>query len=137
MPSGATDLERMLLELEVIAREEPYVYAVVRPGHPAIASAAATVEEPEGTTVVLRQVDADRLEVAYDFVAAWLTLTVHSSLAAVGLTAAVSVALAEEGISCNVLAGAFHDHLLVPVQDRTRALDALASLRERYRTADR
>ena len=60
------------------------------------------------------------------FPSAWLTLTVHSSLAAVGLTAAFAAALASGAIPANVLAGLRHDHLLVPVD---RADDAIAALR--------
>lgn len=75
----------------------------------------------------MRQEQADRAGLAYDFVAAWITLRVHSALHAVGLTATVSTALAAGGISCNVVAGHHHDHLLVPVD---RAHDALLILRE-------
>lgn len=60
------------------------------------------------------------------FRAAWITLTVSSDLAAVGLTAAVARALTDAGISCNVVAAAHHDHLFVPVE---RAGDAIAALR--------
>ena len=87
--------------------------------------AQASVVEPEGLSLVVCQEDADRLGLRYDFVARWIMLTVHSSLSAVGLTAAVSAALAEVGISCNVIAGRHHDHLLVPA---ARADDALATL---------
>ena len=62
--------------------------------------------------------------------AIWLTLDVHSSLLAVGLTAAVSTALAEAGIPCTMIAGFHHDHLLVPVDradDAIRVLRSLAS----------
>lgn len=136
MPSGSTDLAHMLATLEVVSRGEPYVYAVVGPDDPLAALAAGIVRETEGTTVVVRKADADRAGLAYDFVAAWLTLSVHSSLAAVGLTAAVATALSEAEISCNVLAGAFHDHLLVPAQDEARALETLAALRaDRARSA--
>ena len=62
------------------------------------------------------------------FRAAWITLEVHSDLNAVGLTAAVSGALARAGISCNVVAAACHDHLFVPVEAAPAALACLESL---------
>jgi len=55
-------------------------------------------------------------------------LTVHSSLDAVGLTAAFSTALAQAGIGCNVLAGRYHDHILVPHNRREDAVAALRAL---------
>ena len=88
----------------------------------------ASVEEPEGRCAVIRREVADGVGLAYDFVAAWITLRVHSSLAAVGLTAAVSTALAAAGISCNVIAGLRHDHLLVPVDAAEEALEILREL---------
>jgi hypothetical protein len=126
---GSTDLQAMLATLEATVRPDDYVYAVVEADHPAVALAAATVWEDEGLTVVLRQADADNHGITYDFVACWLSLTVHSSLEAVGLTAAFSRALGDAGISCNVLAGFHHDHLLVPVAERDRALAVLRALR--------
>jgi uncharacterized protein len=74
----------------------------------------AMVREPEGVSYVVERSEADRRGLAYEYVAAWITLLVHSSLDAVGLTAVVSTAVAAAGISCNVVAGRFHDHLLVP-----------------------
>ena len=68
---------------------------------------------------------ADRYGLQYEFVAAMITLGVRSRLQAVGLTAAVSSALADAGISCNVMSGYFHDHLFVPVE---RADEAMALL---------
>ncbi len=127
--TGSTDLAAMLATLEATARPDDYVFAVVAHDHPVVALAAATIEESEGLTVVLRRADADLHGVDYDFVASWLTLTVHSSLDAVGLTAAFSRALGDAGISCNVLAGFHHDHLLVPVESRDCALEALHALR--------
>jgi len=55
---------------------------------------------------------------------------VTSDLHAVGLTAAVATALAAAGISCNVVAGACHDHLFVPVDRAGEALAALQALRQ-------
>jgi uncharacterized protein len=65
------------------------------------------------------------------FRAAWITLTVHSDLAAAGLTAAVSSALFEQGISCNVVAAAHHDHLFVPENCAEEALAVLKALSDR------
>ncbi|MBX3098224.1 MAG: ACT domain-containing protein [Salinibacterium sp.] len=129
MSVGSTDLAAMLATLDAAARPDDYVYVVVDPAHPIVELAAATVHEEEGLTVVARRVDADRLGLSYDFVATWLTLTVHSSLEAVGLTAAFSAALGDAGISCNVIAGFHHDHLLVPASERDRALAAIHALR--------
>jgi uncharacterized protein len=57
-----------------------------------------------------------------------ITLTIHSSLAAVGLTAAVSKALAAEGVPANIVAAAYHDHIFVPWDHRADALAILRSL---------
>jgi hypothetical protein len=64
------------------------------------------------------------------FRAAWITLQVHSDLAAVGLTAAFSSALAQAGISCNVVAGMHHDHLFVPVDQAQQAMRSLQALQQ-------
>lgn len=88
----------------------------------------ASIREPEGLSVVLAEADAVRLNRPIHYRAAWLTLTVHSDLQAVGLTAAVSGALAQAGISCNVVAGAHHDHLFVPFALADAAMAALLQL---------
>jgi len=88
----------------------------------------ATFREAEGMTVVVDEATAVRRGWPVLFRAAWITLTVHSDLAAVGLTAAVARALGEAGISCNVMAAAYHDHIFVPFDDGPRALDALVAL---------
>lgn len=120
------DLPNLLANLD--ARRVPgrFVFVAAPPERLAALPALATLREDEGWTVVLRAEDADAAALRYDFVAAWITLTVHSDLAAVGLTAAVARALADAGIACNVLAGLHHDHLLVP---EARVDDALAAIR--------
>ncbi|MDH4561957.1 ACT domain-containing protein [Pseudomonas sp. BN411] len=84
--------------------------------------------EQEGLTVILERDEADRLNLSYDYTAAWITLQVHSSLSAVGLTAAFAAALAQAGVSCNVVAGYFHDHLFVASEDAERAVSTLRAL---------
>ncbi|WP_280763149.1 ACT domain-containing protein [Prescottella agglutinans] len=126
--SGLTDLAEILRTLDVEVRPEPYVYATVDPTHPALADAQATVVESEGVTLVIRRSDAEAHGLSGEFASAWLTLTVHSSLEAVGLTAAFSSALGRDGISCNVLAGFHHDHILVPFDRRDDAVQTLRGL---------
>jgi uncharacterized protein len=128
--AGETDLEQMLASLDVGRR--PGRFAFVTGEWSTLRDVAmAIVEETEGTTLV---VDADVARasgapVETEF--AWLTLTVWSSLDAVGLTAAFSRALAEADIPCNVLAGYHHDHLLVPVDRADGAIAALRALSPR------
>ena len=86
------------------------------------------IKEPEGTSLVLERKKADELQLNYDFIASWITLMVHSSLEAVGLTAIFSTELAKNNISCNVVAGYYHDHIFVPVNDARRAMDTLITL---------
>jgi hypothetical protein len=88
----------------------------------------ASVREPEGLSVIVPEQVALDLGFPIAFTAAWITLTVHSDLAAVGLTAAFSNALGQAGISCNVVAGVHHDHLFVPVDQAQQAMDALHGL---------
>ena len=115
----------MLATLDVERR--PGTFTFVTGEWPELAVVAlATVSEGEGATLVVPVAAAVGAGAPVDFEAAWLTLTVHSALDAVGLTAAVSTALADAGISCNVLAGYHHDHLLVPAD---RADEAIALLR--------
>jgi hypothetical protein len=100
---------------------------------PAEMTVAATIVEDDGTTTVLSVTDAERLGVRPEFVAAWLTVEVHSALDAVGLTAALATALATGNIACNVLAGYHHDHVLVPVDQADQAIAVLTALRSSHR----
>ena len=95
--------------------------------------AMASFVEDEGVSLVLPRAHADAHALPYDGVFRCVTLTVGSSLAAVGLTAAVARALAERGIAANVIAAAHHDHVLVPSARADEAMDALAALSERAR----
>ncbi|MCI0142512.1 GNAT family N-acetyltransferase [Arthrobacter bambusae] len=126
--AGESDLTTLLRSMHPVIREGDYVYALWPHGRPLEGNIEAAVREAEGLTVVLRREEAGRLGLSYDFVAAWITLQIHSALEAVGLTAAVSSALTAAGISCNVLAGFHHDHLLVPSTERRHAMEVLELL---------
>lgn len=131
--AGGTNLARLLAGMEPELDPATYVFVSVAPGEvgPDVV-AVVMVAEDEGTTFV---VDRDLLSGSGAPVAgssapmSRVTLRVHSSLEAVGLTAAVSTALSGAGISCNVVAGYHHDHLFVPTdraQDAMGVLQALA-----------
>ena len=117
--------ERPWRDIQPDLSAEPYVFTTGEP--PPGVSPFAVIREDEGVTVILTRAVADRLGLAYDYVAARITLRVNSTLTDVGLTALFSRTLAESGISCNVIAGLAHDHLFV---DWDQAARALALLRE-------
>lgn len=127
------NLQALLAGMRPVQRDGEYVYVLWPHGRPLAPGIEAAVREAEGLTVVLPRSAADAEGLSYDFVAAWITLEIHSALEAVGLTAEVGRALTEVGVSCNVLAGFHHDHLLVPVAEASRALEALAGLSARNR----
>jgi hypothetical protein len=106
---------------------QPYVFTVAD-AIPAGLLPFAVIREDEGLTLVLPQTEADRQAMRYDYVAARITLRINSELSAVGLTAAVSRVLADAGISCNVIAGAAHDHLFTAWDRRDEALALVAAL---------
>jgi hypothetical protein len=91
-------------------------------------SVVAMIRESEGLSVVMTEADALRQEIAHDFRSAWITLNVNSALEAVGLTEAFARALGEVQVSCNVVAGNYHDHIFVPIDAADVAIEALRSL---------
>lgn len=124
--AGETNLQALLRTMSPVLNEGSYVFSIVESDIPSGVHPVVTVREKEGLTLVVEQSEADAAGLSYEYVAAWITLEVHSALEAVGLTAAISNALTDAGISCNVVAGYTHDHLFVP---HDRAQDALAALR--------
>jgi hypothetical protein len=132
--SGESDLAVMLQTLTVERRPERYTVCSVDAAVPLGDGVEAVISESEGISVVATVESAERHGWPVDFVAAWLTLGVHSSLEAIGLTAAFSKALGEAGIPCNVLAGYYHDHILVPHDRADEAESCLVELRETSRS---
>jgi hypothetical protein len=88
----------------------------------------AAFSELEGLTLVVPRAKADEQDLGYESTFRCISLSVHSSLDAIGLTAAFSAKLTEHGISANVIAGYYHDHIFVQSRLAQRALDALSEL---------
>lgn len=127
--SGETNLARLLQSMTPQLNPGQYVFCCVPAEYDCSGlQPIASLRESEGLSLVLPREVADAYNLSYDYVAAWITLEVHSSLAAVGLTASFSTALAQAGISCNVVAGFHHDHLFVPCERAEKALSTLRAL---------
>ncbi|MEO7215646.1 ACT domain-containing protein [Mucilaginibacter sp.] len=127
--SGVTDIQTLLKTMTPELHAGEYVFCTV-PNLDGInmADVVCFFREAEAITIIASKETADALCLSCVYVAAWITLTVHSSLQAVGLTAAFSAALAKAGISCNVIAGYYHDHIFVAHTDAGKAMDALQAL---------
>jgi uncharacterized protein len=119
-----TNLDILLKTMKPFHNEGDYVFCTTT-SKINIEDVIMLFTENEGTTLILTKENADLLELPYSFIAVWITLTAHSSLAASGFTAAFSTALAKEKISCNVVAAFYHDHIFVDKKDAEKAMEVL------------
>ena len=131
--SGEKNLRKLIQEMHPILHEGTYVFVSVA-SLDAVPRSATIFEfkEDEGITLVLQKEKADALNLSYQFEAAWIALKIHSSLEAVGLTAAFSGELAKHKLSCNVVAGFYHDHLFVARRDAEKAVQVLTDFSRNY-----
>ncbi len=125
---GETDLKKMLANLQPTLSEEKYVYCFLGYMHFPDFPVWASICEQEGRTLIMTQEEADRQGIPYEGVWKRITLSVHSSLQAVGLTAHVSKLLSDAGISANMVAGYYHDHIFVQAESAQLACDLLQQL---------
>ncbi len=122
-------LDLLLAHLQPVLQPGRFAFVSLPPDRTLDSSEIlASIREPEGLSVVVSESCAASNALPVQFRAAWITLQVHSDLAAIGLTAAFSNALAQAGISCNVVAGVHHDHLFVPVDQAQQAMITLQAL---------
>jgi hypothetical protein len=126
--TGETDLATLLSGLRPRLSETEFAFGVVPHGAalPPGIEPVGTFSEAEGLTVIAPAVSFT--ETGIEHIAGWalITLEVHSSLAAVGMIAAIARALADEGLSTNVVAAFHHDHIFVPWDQRQDAMQVLA-----------
>ncbi|MGU9854765.1 ACT domain-containing protein [Pseudomonas sp. LF245] len=127
--AGETALATLLRSMSPHLNDGDYVFCTLPDQHiPAGCEVIGSFREQEGLTLIVERQHAEQAGLAFDYVAAWITLNVHSALEAVGLTAAFASALGQAGISCNVIAGYYHDHLFVGRADAERAMQVLRQL---------
>ena len=114
---GETDLSILLRSMQPILREGEYVFCSIdyqESNYPKL-NPVCLFYEDEGLTLILRRDRADSVALSYTSVFGMITLSIHSSLEAVGFLAAITGKLDEHGISVNPVSAYYHDHLFVPV----------------------
>jgi hypothetical protein len=112
---GERDLARLLEALHPTLFPDRYSFTAA--AEPVLRDDQfAIIREGEGLTLIRPDPSGEW---------ARISLGVHSSLDAVGLTAELSSRLARAGISANIVAGLFHDHLFVPWDRRIEALECM------------
>jgi len=123
------DLSKLLSSLQPIEHDDLYVFCSI-PIEQFVFDRriVSTIREKEGLSLITTKDYADEHNLAYDHTMKWITLQVHSSLEAVGMTAAISKAFTESYISCNVVAGLRHDHLFVPSERIHSSMEVLQKL---------
>lgn len=129
--SGIQDIEILLASMSPSLDDDHYVFCTTTT---LSLTKILTLEpkgifiENEGITLILTKKIAEQHNFTFSAVFSLITLTVHSSLEAVGLTAAVAGKLAEKGISANVVAAYYHDHIFVQHEKAQIAIEALQAL---------
>lgn len=126
--SGERDLAVLLSSMEPELLEQDYVFVTFPDGNYGDGGHLMPIgafQEKEGLTLIIPKQAALSNNIKVDTVLKCISLKVHSSLEAVGLTAAISKVLAANNISANVVAGFFHDHVFIPAGDAEKAMAAL------------
>ena len=127
---GERDLAMLLQNMKPEMHDDVFVFCSI-PADKEIPAAFRPVylfREREGTTLVMRREEAESAGLPYQFVSRLITLTVHSSLEAVGFLAAITGRLAQAGISVNAVSAYYHDHLFVPEHRADEALRVLQDM---------
>ncbi|KAL4797537.1 hypothetical protein BDV19DRAFT_359054 [Aspergillus venezuelensis] len=137
---GETSLATLLSHMTpTLDDKETYIFLTIPHSHPlntptSLPTLFTTLRplmiytEPEGLTLITTRTLA--LAAGFSssetiFPCKKITLQIHSSLEAVGLMAAVSTALAEVGVSANVVSAFYHDHIFVPLGKEDLAMGVL------------
>lgn len=130
--AGESDLDKLLQQMAPQVQPGTFVYCTLRDASLLDGlEPVCTMQEAEGLTAIVPKAQAQALGIAFQFESVLITLSVHSSLAAVGFLARVCSVLAAASIPCNVVSGFYHDHLFVPSDKLSETLAALGQLSRR------
>jgi uncharacterized protein len=127
---GEGNLETLLKNMKPEMQQDIFVFCSIPEGQeiPAALRPVHIFREREGTALIVRREQAEGAELHHQFASRMITLTVHSSLEAVGFLAAITARLAAAGISVNAVSGFYHDHLFVPEHRANEALRHLLNM---------
>jgi uncharacterized protein len=132
--AGISNLPTLLADMTPALRDGVFVFCELPELDGRAISALSpvvVVQEEEAVTVVVPKDVAVANGLTFGAAMRMISLTVHSDLEAVGLTAAFATALAQVGVSANVVAGSRHDHIFVPERQAEDAMTALGALQAR------
>lgn len=131
--SGETSLSKLLQCMQPILSPGEYVFCCIgdRDNHYSQLNPIGQFREHEGITLILEREQADAANLPYTSVFSLITLSIHSSLEAVGFLAAITSKLAEHEISVNPISAYYHDHLFVPVSRTKQAIMLLQEFSKR------
>ncbi len=124
MSTPITDTDAMIAGMQPDLQPGDFAFVVWPDNKPWPDGTRASCVEAEGLSLIVSIDSAPQDTVPMHCI----TLQVHSSLEGVGLTAAVSGALARHGIPANMVAGYHHDHIYVPAAQSQDALRVLQDL---------
>jgi len=132
--TGEKELQKLLATMKPKLQAGEYVFATVSPGEFSQLDIRPIgwFREAEGITLIVDRGVAEQTGLPCTFVLRMITLTVHSSLEAVGFLAVITRVLADAGISVNPVSAYYHDHLFVPVDKAQRAMQLLTTLAQSH-----
>ncbi|PCI88157.1 MAG: ribonuclease H family protein [Hyphomicrobiales bacterium] len=129
MSNGTTNLPKLIASMQ--PELQPHIYVFAKTNDKTLATSLNPImqfQEPEATTLILRQTIAKKHSLDHEFPCRMITLKIHSSLQAVGFLALITSHLAKHNIAVNPVSGFYHDHLFIAHDKAEQAMTALAEL---------
>ena len=129
--TGIKELQTLLANVDPVLDERSFIFCTfpeLNNDDICRLSPIGFFHEKEGLTLIITTDDALSNGIRFDTVYKLISLTVHSSLNAVGLTAAIATKLASKDISANVVAAYYHDHIFVQKEKAGLAMEAIVEL---------